>query len=280
MLDVLTDSALDLVKTLPILVLVYALLYWIENRMRRKPVLLEQAARFGPLCGALAGSVPQCGFSAAASALFLDGCIAPATLVAVFLATSDEALPVLLSGGAGAADALRLLIVKLVLAAAGGYLLRLTVLKKRPSISGPLRLREEPRDCCCCEGGAVASILGRTVKTTLLLFVVLALFNMAVYFVGEARISTLLLSGSKLQPVLCATIGLVPSCAISVLFAELYTNGAIGFGSMVAGLSTGAGFGYLILLSDRSQRKRACQIIALTWVLAVVGGIAVQTIFG
>lgn len=280
MFDVLADSALDLLKTLPILALVYTLLYWVENRMRTTPALLEQAARFGPLCGALAGSVPQCGFSAAASALFLDGCLAPATLVAVFLATSDEALPVLLSGGAGAADALRLLAVKILLAAAGGYLLRLTVLKKRSGFSGRLAVQAGPDGCTCCEGGAVQSVLGRTLKTALLLFLVLVLFNTAVSFIGEARISALLLSGSALQPVLCATIGLVPSCAISVLLAELYTSGAIGFGSMVAGLSTGAGFGYMILLSDRSQRKSALQIIVLTWGLAVVGGIAAQTVFG
>ncbi len=283
MLEVLTDSALDLVKTLPILTLVYAFLYWVENRMRRVPAMLEQAARFGPLCGALAGSVPQCGFSAAASALFLDGCLAPATLVAVFLATSDEALPVLLSGGAGAADALRLLAVKLVLAAAGGYLLRLTVLKQRPRLTGVPHehAHAEAEGCSCCGGGGAAvAVLGRTVRTALLLFFVLLAFNTAVYLVGEARISALLLSGSVLQPVLCATIGLAPSCAISVLFAELYTSGAIGFGSMVAGLSTGAGFGYMILLSDRSQRRSAVQIIALTWLLAVAGGVTVQAFLG
>lgn len=280
MLDVLTDSALDLVKTLPILALVYALLYWMETRMRAAPALLEKAARFGPLCGALAGAVPQCGFSAAASALFLDGRLAPATLVAVFLSTSDEALPVLLGSGRGAADAARLLAVKLVLAAAGGYLLRFTVLRNRPRPRSCGGARPDGGECSCHGCGPIPAILGRTLKTALLLFAALLLFNAAVFFVGEARISALLLSGSALQPVLCATLGLIPSCAVSVLLAELYVGGAIGFGSMVAGLSTGAGFGYMILLSDRSRQKESFRIIGLTWALAAVGGIAVQLLFG
>lgn len=279
MLDVLLDSALDIAKTLPILALVYALLYWIEHRMRTTPALLRRAARFGPVCGALAGLVPQCGFSAAASALFLDGCLAPATLVAVFLATSDEALPVLFSSGRGE-DAIRLLVVKLVLATAGGYLLRMTVLRRQTVFRSRANVEDGEDGCACCGGGLILSVLGRTVKTAFLLLVVLVVFNCAVFFVGEERISALLLSGSTLQPILCATLGLIPSCAVSVLLAELYSSGAIGFGSMVAGLSTGAGFGYMVLCSDRSRRRDACGIIALTWVLAAAGGVLVQVLFG
>ena len=280
MLDVLLDSALDLAKTLPVLALVYALLYWVEHRMRTTPALLSRAARFGPLCGALAGLVPQCGFSAAASALFLDDCLAPATLVAVFLATSDEALPVLFSSGRGE-DAIRLLVVKLVLAAAGGYLLRMTVLRRQPGFQPHTDVKDGEDGCaCCCGGGLILSVLGRTVKTAFLLLVVLVVFNCAVFFVGEERISALLLSGSTLQPILCATLGLIPSCAVSVLLAELYSSGAIGFGSMVAGLSTGAGFGYMVLCSDRSRRRAACGIIALTWVLAAAGGVLVLVLLG
>ncbi len=260
-MDVLVDSVLDVLKTIPVLIIVYTLLYWMESRTRTTPALLEKAAQFGPVCGAVAGAVPQCGFSAA-----------------VFLATSDEAIPVLLGNGCGAAEVVRLAAVKTVLAVAGGYLLRLTVLRARPKWDEPLEV--ELDGCSCCSGGGVFAVLWRTSKTVLLLFIVLFLFNTAVSFIGETRISVLLLSGSVFQPLLCATVGLIPSCAVSVLLAELYAGGAIGFGSMIAGLSTGAGFGYMILLSDRSQRKNAVQVIALTWLLSAAGGIAAQAIFG
>ena len=94
---VLPEAFFDVLKTVPLLLVVYALLYYIENRLTNTPELLSRAAQFGPVVGALAGSIPQCGFSAAASALFSAGFLAPATLVAVFLATSDEAVPIMLA---------------------------------------------------------------------------------------------------------------------------------------------------------------------------------------
>ena len=108
---VVPEAFFDVVKTVPLLLLVYALLYYIENRLTNTPALLSRAAQFGPGGGALAGTIPQCGFSAAAAALFSAGYLAPATLVAVFLATSDEAVPVMLAGGASVPQVVLLLAV-------------------------------------------------------------------------------------------------------------------------------------------------------------------------
>ena len=153
------DAFFDVLKTVPLLLLVYALLYYIENRLTDTPALLSRTAQFGPAVSALAGSIPQCGFSAAASALFSAGYLAPATLVAVFLATSDEAVPVMLAGGASAKNILALLIVKFVLAALGGYLLRCTVFRRREvKLDEPLEI--ELNACGC--GEPLPNILGHT----------------------------------------------------------------------------------------------------------------------
>lgn len=128
LLHAISHSLEDVIKSAPILLVVYAVLYWLEHKMRAAPALLEKAQKVGPVIGGLAGSVPQCGFSAAASALFAEGFLHPATLVAVFLATSDEAVPLLLAGGL-AQETLLLLITKLVLAIVGGYLLQWTVFR-------------------------------------------------------------------------------------------------------------------------------------------------------
>ena len=117
---VLPEAFFDVLKTVPLLLVVYALLYYIENRLTNTPELLSRAAQFGPVVGALAGSIPQCGFSAAASALFSAGFLAPATLVAVFLATSDEAGPIMLAGGANGQQGGPLLGGKVASAGIGG----------------------------------------------------------------------------------------------------------------------------------------------------------------
>lgn len=278
MLDVLQDAFFDVLKAAPILLAVYALLYWIENRLRSTPALLERAAQFGPVVGAVAGLVPQCGFSAAASALFLDGYLAPATLVAVFLATSDEAVPVLLADGALAETGL-LLVSKFVLAVAGGYVLRL-LMRGRKGANQSFEIELEMDGCGCGCDGPLSGIVWRTVKILFFLFLFCAATGAAVELIGTDRLSVLLLNGSFLQPILCACVGLIPSCAVSVLLAELYLGGAIGFGGLIAGLSTGAGFGYMILLSSEEGRKRALPFIGATWVFAAVGGVICQLLFG
>ncbi len=279
LLHALTHSLEDVVKSAPILLIVYAVLYWLEHKMRAAPGLMEKAQRVGPVIGALAGSIPQCGFSAAASALFAEGFLSPATLVAVFLATSDEALPLLLSAGA-TGQAVQLFAVKLAVAIVGGYLLQWTVFHRaRQAQSNPVDLDISHHGDHCCGRPALLSIVLRTVQTCLFLLGVMVVINLAVELVGEDAISSFLLGGSLLQPVLCACIGLIPSCAISVLLTQLYLSGAIGFGGLVAGLSTGAGFGYMILLREKSSRKRAFPVIAATWVIASLGGILCQLIW-
>lgn len=267
----------DVLQTVPILLIVYAILYFLEHKMRSAPHLLEKAQSVGPVIGALAGSIPQCGFSAAASALFAEGFLAPYTLVAVFLATSDEAIPLLLSGNL-TGDAILLFVVKLIIAILGGYLLQFTFLKQKCKKNAPVSVDISHHGHDCCGSSPFSAIVIRTLKTCLFLLIIMVIIHIAVEFAGEDKIASLMLGGSLLQPVICAFIGLIPSCAISVLLTQLYMSGVISFGSMVAGLSTGAGFGYMILLREKSSRKRAFPVILSTYCIAAISGIICQII--
>lgn len=269
----------DVVKTIPLFLLVYALLYYIENRLTNTPALLSKAAQFGPIVGAFAGTIPQCGFSAAASALFSAGYLAPATLVAVFLATSDEAVPIMMSSGADAGQIVLLLVIKFAIAVIGGYILRFTVFRKH-RIAGDDTLEIEMTSCDCSAGSPVRSVVWHTLKTAFFLFVVLLALDIIVHAIGEDRLAFIMLTDSIFQPFLCALLGLIPSCAMSVLFSELFISGTISFGSLIAGLSTGAGFGYIVLFQEKEGRRRALPVVVSTLVIAIIGGTLVQLLYG
>lgn len=275
MLDILLESCLDILKTFPILLAVYALLYLIDTRLRSAPALLQNARRLGPFFGALAGSVPQCGFSAAATALYGSGHLAPATLVAVFIATSDEAIPLMLAHPGAGRSLILLILCKIILAVIGGYLLQWTLFRNH-SVTVSHRAEAETTSDDHCSHSAFHMIIGHTVTTTIYLTISMLIINFSVYFIGEARLSSLLLSGSLLQPAICALIGLIPGCAISVLLTELFLGGTISFGAVIAGLSTGAGFGYVLLLQNHNSRKSAGKIIAATYFIATAGGTIIQ----
>ena len=276
---VVPEAFVDVLKTVPLLLVVYALLYYIENRLTNTPTLLSRAAQFGPVVGALAGTIPQCGFSAAASALFCAGYLAPATLVSVFLATSDEAVPVLLAGGASVGQVALLLAVKFAVAVIGGYLLKYTVFR-RHRLESDEPVEVEMTACDCSAGSPVWSVVWHTLKTSFFLFAVMLVLDIIVHLIGEDVLASLLLSETLFQPVLCATLGLVPSCAMSVLLSELFAAGTISFGALIAGLSTGAGFGYIVLFQDREGRRRALPVIAATLAVAIAAGMLIQLLYG
>ena len=276
---VVPEAFVDVLKTVPLLLVVYALLYYIENRLTNTPTLLSRAAQFGPVVGALAGTIPQCGFSAAASALFCAGYLAPATLVSVFLATSDEAVPVLLAGGVSVGQVALLLAVKFAVAVIGGYLLKYTVFR-RHRLESDEPVEVEMTACDCSAGSPVWSVVWHTLKTSFFLFAVMLVLDIIVHLIGEDVLASLLLSDTLFQPVLCAILGLVPSCAMSVLLSELFAAGTISFGALIAGLSTGAGFGYIVLFQDREGRRRALPVIAATLAVAIAAGMLIQLLYG
>ena len=134
--------------------------------------------------------------------------------------------------------------------------------------------------CDCSAGSPVWSVVWHTLKTSFFLFAVMLVLDIVMHLIGEDLLASLLLSDTLFQPLLCAILGLIPSCAVSVLLSELFVGGTISFGALIAGLSTGAGFGYIVLFQDKEGRRRALPVIAATFVVAVLGGMLVQVFYG
>lgn len=276
MLDVLLDAVIDSLKILPFLFLAYLAMEWIEGRAGgRAEQAIRKSGRLGPVIGGLLGTLPQCGFSAAASNLYAGRVITTGTLIAVFLSTSDEMLPIMLSEAGDGLEAVT--IVKIVaLKAAVGILAGLLIdlgLRRRQAESGHLHIHELcEHDHCHCEKGILYSALRHTLQIIFFIFAVTLALGTVIHFVGEDTISGLILNQPVLAEFLAGVIGLIPNCAASVVLTQLYIRGALGGGAMMAGLFVSAGVGILVLCRTNRHPKENMWIIALLYITGVTAG--------
>lgn len=275
-LEILKDTFCDCLKLLPFLLLTVFLMEYLEHRAGERFVsLIQKAGRVGPLIGAGLGLVPQCGFSAACAELFNGGLVTAGTIAAVFLSTSDEAIPVLLADPAGIGSVAKLIGAKLVIAILFGFLLDLVWSVERQRKSYEKRAvphicesDRELKHIFLAAVKRVGEILGY-------LFLFTFFISLLISLVGEERVAALLLPG-PLQPVIAAIIGFVPNCAASVLLSRLYLEGMISFGAAVSGLCSSAGIGLLVLLKGNRKTRDYMWIVFSVFFAAVLSGIVLQ----
>ena len=268
MLDVLLDTLLDTAKLLPFLFLTYLFMEFLEHKSGDAAARwLGRSGKIGPLVGAGLGIIPQCGFSAAASGLYTGRVITAGTLVAVYLSTSDEMLPVLIpqviDHKAPISLVFGLLGAKFLIGMIVGFLVDL--------VSRLFRKKEEEpsiedfceREHCNCGDHFVVSALKHTGKITLFLLVFLFLFNTGIYLIGEENIKGFITSRPVLGSFLATLFGLIPNCAPSVMLTELYLGGALKLGALLAGLLVNAGVGLALLFRNNRPIKDSFRILAI-----------------
>ena len=284
-LDVLGESLVDTAKMLPFLFLAYLLIEYIETRHgERIEALLAGGGRWGAIPGAVLGCVPQCGFSAIASNFYSSRVITLGTLMAVYLATSDEAIPLLVSMPAYWDKLAVLMVIKVVYAIAVGFALDFVLRGVLPkSLRGGYTGHADEVDCHeehSDEAGNAQPIWKAALRHTLEIFVFIfafsLVFGLIVEGVGEDVFADLLGSMGFFQPVVAALVGLIPNCAASVLLTQLYVEGALRFSSLVAGLCTGAGVGLAVLWRTNPSWKQNLFITGLTWGAGAFLGVAMQ----
>lgn len=270
-LEALWEATADCLKMLPFLFLAYLLIEYIEQfHSARLQRLLAGNGRWGFAVGSVLGLAPQCGFSAMAANLYAGRVITPGTLLAVFIATSDEALPLLAASGDGG-TLLRLLAWKLALGLLCGFGLdRLAKRGRWGGFSG----RQE--DCDCHDHHEDEKVLPAALRHTVRVFGLVLGLSLALaaafQLVGQTWLATLLARVGVWQIPLAALVGLVPNCAVSVLLMGLYTDGLLGFGALLAGLCSGAGVGLILLWRNNPGRRENLRLTALLYLCAVLGG--------
>lgn len=270
--DIIIDTGADCLKMLPFLFAAFLILEALEHYSGEftNKVLVKVGAA-GPIFGALAGCVPQCGFSVMAANLFAGGVLSPGTLISVFIATSDEAVLILLGNPGRGREIFFLLAVKVVIAVMSGYLTDM-FWKSRPE--HPKHLEDLCHDCGCHDHhGIIRPALNHTVKIILYLFLFSGVLNLLTETIGIDKLSAFFLGDTIFQPFIAALIGLIPNCAASVILTQLFLDGVISFASVIAGLCTGAGVGLIVLFKMNSDKKENVKIIVLLYLTAVAAGI-------
>lgn len=276
MVEILIDSFLDVVRVVPVLFLVILLTDWFTRKLNKGTLLFSRVAKLDVPGGALLGLIPQCGISVAFAKLYGNGYITLGMLVAVFLAGSDEALIIISAHPEKLPLVLGIIGIKLLIAIGAGFLINLTIKEKRN------RLKGCGIDCDCPKCGKhknmLANSLVHTIKLTLYLFVTVLSIGILVEQFGEEGIIALLGRDTFLQPVFASLIGMIPSCFSSVLIAEGYIQGVLGFGSLISGLLANTGFGILVLFRELPLRKTLLIILLLQAISILIGEMIYFTI--
>ncbi|MCI6886519.1 MAG: arsenic efflux protein [Lachnospiraceae bacterium] len=266
------------IRLLPFLFVTYLMMEFLEHHTGKKAQdRIRKAGKLGPIWGGLLGIMPQCGFSTAASSLYAGRVITVGTLIAVYLSTSDEMLPIMISEAVPASTIARILIVKVLIAMISGLLIELVlvrVLKKKEKDMDIHTVCEEEH--CSCEDGMLVSALRHTIHIFGYILLVTLILNTAIELIGEETLTRFFTGIPVLGEMIAALVGLIPNCASSVVITELYLAGMIGAGAMMAGLLVNAGVGILVLLRLNRNWKQDSRIIGMLYGLGVFWGVVIQ----
>lgn len=287
MIEVIEDTLIDALKLVPFLFLTYLLMEYFEHKTGDKTKeVIKKSGKLGPLFGAILGIVPQCGFSAAAASLYSGRVITMGTLIAVFLSTSDEMLPILISEAAPISLIVQVLLIKLVIGAIAGFIIDAVrgLIIKRKKVSNKEEEAEEAighmceHDHCDCEHGIIKSSIKHTLNILIFIIIITFILNTIVHFIGEENISNAIASVPFVGILVSALFGFIPNCAGSVIITELYLSNLISLGSMMAGLLVGSGIGILVLFKSNKHMKQNFTIAGLLYLIGIISGLIIDLI--
>ena len=279
---ILEHSFVESIKLIPFLFLTYLLMEYLEHRSGDVAErILKRSGQFGSLMGASFGLLPQCGFSSAAAGLYSARVISLGTLIAVFLSTSDEMIPIFLSHSISFDIILKVLLVKLVIALIMGIAIDLIIkaVYTKKSIKLESKIEEFcEREDCHCHHSVIKPALIHTLKIGAFIFAFTLALNLLIHSVGEDNIALLILNKPFLANILSALVGLIPNCASSVIISELYVDGILSAGVMLSGLLANSGVALAVLFRTNRPRKNSVMIVILLFAISVVSGLIIDVL--
>ena len=277
MLDSLIDALIDTLKLSPYLFITFLILELIEHKLNKKSKkILSNNKKYGPILGGILGGLPQCGFSSMAANLFSGRVITIGTLIAVFLSTSDEMLPIMIGEHANIWLLIRIIGFKIIIGIVIGLIIDIVL--KKPEKDITIKELCDHEHCGCKEHSIVVSSLIHTLKTIIFVFIANLIINILILKIGEESLSNLLLHHNIITYFVASLIGLIPNCAGSVIITELYLAKLITIGNLLSGLLTGSGLGILLLFKSNKNIKENFFITLVIYLVGVLVGIIVDLV--
>lgn len=277
-LHILEDTLIDAVKLIPFLLIAYLIMEYIEHKTTNKTrEVIKKSGRFGPFIGSILGAFPQCGFSVTATNLYAGRVITIGTLFAVYLSTSDEMLPILLSEGVSGTLILKILGIKILIGMVFGVIIDLVLNKFYKNKKEENKIESIcEHDHCHCENGIWKSAIKHTISILIFIIIISLLLNIIIEIIGEDTLAGLVSDNLILSSFISGLIGLIPNCASSVILTQLYLSNVLSLGAMIGGLLVNAGVGLIILFKVNHNQKENICIVTGLYLIGVISGILLQ----
>lgn len=270
----------DTLNLLPFFLVSFLIIELIEHKLTNKTKeIIEKSGKLGPLFGSTLGMIPQCGFSVLGTNLYITRIISLGTLISIYLSTSDEMLPILLSRNASISVILSLLFTKFIIGMIAGFIIDFVLNKKEhKKIKEDYTICDEEH-CHCDEENIFVSSLKHTFKTYFFIFIITFILNYIMDKFGNEFIENIFMKNNILSPFISSLIGLIPNCGASVILTELYLSNVISYGGVIAGLLTGSGVGILVLFRNNKDLKENLLVLSLIYFIGVFSGVIINLLF-
>lgn len=276
MKDILIDTLIDGVKLIPFLFVAFLIIELIEHKLSNKnKELISKNDKFGPLFGSILGIFPQCGFSVLTTNLYVTRIVSLGTLISVYLSTSDEMLPILLSQNVSALLIIKILLIKVFIGMFSGFIIDFILRKKESYNNIDYEICEEEN--CHCKDHLLLSVIKHTLHITLFLMIMTFLLNWLVDYTGILDTNNVI-SNNPMSILVTSLIGLIPNCGASVMITTLYVKGVISFSSLISGLLTGSGVALLILFRSNKKLSENILILSLVYFIGVISGLIIELV--
>ena len=289
MADWLCDAIIDSFHILPFLFVVFFIIEVIEFFYAEKiNDFMKKSEKSATAIGGLAAIIPQCGFSVVASTLYIRKFITKGTLIAIYLATSDEAIPILLAEPTKIHFVLPIIGIKILIGICAGYLVDF-ILKDDKYISIKSKHSDNCEHCDEDEGCCRHSVSKRRkreliyhpLKHTANIFIFILIITIGLNFLIDVyskhiALHTIVAKFKFFEPVFTSFFGLIPNCATSIALTMLLIKGSISFGSAIAGLLSNAGLGILVLLRHNENLKDTAKIVGILLIISIISGMIIN----